>query len=90
MAKSFREMMAQSGYSTRRADDPLVLREYDSHARRISSGSVGADRSQGPTGLLQDERGPLVHGIPATRIDDISTTGIVPVLKTVQVAKPKK
>jgi hypothetical protein len=90
VAKSFRDILALSGYSTRRADNPLVVRDYDSNARRISSGSCGADRSQGPTGLLQDERGPVVQKLTPPINDNISTTGVMPVLRSSPIQFPKK
>jgi hypothetical protein len=79
MAKNFRDLLAQSGYGTSRADSPDVLRERVETNIGIKAHSVSSDGTGGPSTLIQDDFGPNVTRalqLPAHK-NDIETRGII-------------
>jgi len=77
MANSIRDILAKSGYSTRRVDNPQVVRERVEHPPGNSATSISASGAIGPSGLFQDDHGPLVQKLTPPINDDIETRAII-------------
>jgi hypothetical protein len=55
MAKSFSDIMSNAGYSTKRADNPSVLRTRQNTGLGAGTSSDSSDSGQGPSCVIEDD-----------------------------------
>jgi len=77
MAKAFRDILSQVGYSTKRADNPQVVRERIDNPPGVAASSITSDGVGGPSTLFQDDHGPIVQKLTPPIKDNIATRGTI-------------